>query len=78
LLLEELGYGISLRSADSTQLAAFLYHIPDFAQSLQRYPKQDNQAIQAKLDELLADDAALLQHYHKKRQISLSSLIAER
>jgi uncharacterized protein (TIGR00661 family) len=65
LMLKELGYGKNASRLRSDTIAAFLYRLPDYAEHLQAYDRQGNQAITGKLDELLADDCRLLKRFHK-------------
>ena len=67
-LLEDLNYGKNGRTADSESIGDFLYRLPEYQAALESYPAQDNSAILAKLDELLADDCALAREYHEKRR----------
>ena len=48
-------------------MAAFLYDLPRYGEALERYPRGDNSAILAKVDELLADDCALAREFHARR-----------
>lgn len=66
-LLAKLGYGANLRRADSKSMASFLYHVPDYREALQSYPAADNSAIKTKLDELLADNCAMVRAFHARR-----------
>lgn len=68
LMLKELGYGKNATRLRSDTIAAFLYRLPDYAESLQDYDRQGNQAITAKLDELLADDGRLLKQFYRQRR----------
>ena len=45
----------------------FLYHLPEYRACLTEYSSRGNGEIQAKLDELLADEAALARDYHRRR-----------
>ena len=67
-LLDDLNYGKNGRTADSESIGDFLYRIPEYQSALESYPAQDNSAILAKLDELLADDCTLAREYHEKRR----------
>ena len=75
LCLEQLGYGINAAKADTSTLSEFLSRVPTFAEALQHYSAgyskgsgaAHNTAICVKLDELLADNAALLREFHASR-----------
>lgn len=67
LLLDKLGYGVSASQLRRDTIPAFLYRLPDYAERLQQYDRRGNQAICAKLDELLADDCRLAQASRRKR-----------
>ena len=66
--LNKLGYGVRVDEIRPEAIGHFLYRLPDFQQRLSQYEPGDNRAIQAKLDELLADDGALARRYHEARQ----------
>lgn len=66
-LLEKLGYGMNIRKTTEPAITSFLYHVPDFRARLRSYRTDDNRAIKAKLDELLADDCALAREFHRRR-----------
>jgi len=68
LLLESLGYGKNGRTLSVETIGDFLYRLPEMKQRLESYPRKDNREITAKLDELLAADAALAREFHRKRQ----------
>lgn len=70
LLLDHLNYGRNGRKAGRTEIAEFLYRVPELAERLERYPRADNAAIQAKLGELLADDARLAREFRERRRRS--------
>lgn len=59
-LLAKLKYGANVRRIGEEAVASFLYRLPEYRQQLEDYRAEDNSAIKAKLDELLADNAALL------------------
>lgn len=65
--LGKLGYGMNMPSVSHDAIASFLYHEPDYVEKLREYKAEGNQAIQAKLDELLADDAMKARWYHDHR-----------
>jgi len=74
--LEELGYGMNASRADPATLQAFFDKLPQFAEALEHYADgysnnpnaSENLLICAKLDELLADDGALLRGYQHALQ----------
>ena len=72
-MLEDIGYGKNGRKADAETIGDFLYRIPEYQEALESYKPQDNRAILAKLDELLADDSALAKRFHEKRKGKLAS-----
>lgn len=65
--LEQLGYGIGLETVTPKDIGNFLYHIPDYAEQLRSYESGDRYALTRKLDELLADQAALAKDFHRRR-----------
>jgi len=66
-LLGQLGYGANVRKVSSMAVSSFLYHVQDYAETLQSYTSTDNSAIKEKLDALLADNCALAKEFHFKR-----------
>lgn len=68
LLLEESGCGKNGRERRPETLGDFLYRLPDYRAHLAARPPDDPRAIHAKLDELLADDAALAREFHRRRR----------
>lgn len=72
--LDKLGYGRNAADADIDTLQGFFSQLPRFREALAHYadgysnnPEAPrNGQICAKLDELLADDAALLRQYHNR------------
>ncbi len=66
--LNQLGYGMSIDEAGPEAIGYFLYRLPDFEHRLQQYNPGDHRAITSKLDELLADHAALAKKYHEARR----------
>ena len=65
--LENLGYGMNVRAFSAEAVARFLDRVPEYEARLQGYDATGNHAIEAKLDELLADDAALAREFHRHR-----------
>lgn len=62
-MLEHHGYGAQCRTPDRKQIAAFLYELPHYRATLERYPRSGNTAITDKLDELLADGMRILKTF---------------
>jgi len=67
ILLEERGMGRNGTDADSETVGDFLYRLPEYREQLTAYPRSSNEAICAKLDELLADGCALAREFHRRR-----------
>lgn len=61
------GYGKSVAEVTGEAIGDFLYRLPDYRERLADYRPGDNSEIKAKLDELLADDCALVRQYHESR-----------
>ena len=68
LMLEDSGCGRNGREATRDSVAAFLYDLPRYRAALERYPRGDNSALLAKVDELLADGCAVAREYHARRR----------
>ena len=66
-MLEQLGYGKNAQQLTSETISDFLYRLPDYQTQVDTYEGSDNQQIQQKLDELVADDASAARHYHELR-----------
>ena len=66
-LLGQLSYGVDLREISRESIGNFLYHLPEFKEDLRDYQPKDNQAIKAKVQELLDEDCALAHTFHRKR-----------
>ena len=64
-MLGALGYGAEGQDADETTLASFLHKLPDYERKLESYPRQGNQKILDKLDDLLANDMAELLKFQR-------------
>ena len=56
------------RELTAEAIGDFLYHVPDYAERLKSYEAAGNDAIKAKLDELLENDCALAREFHERRQ----------
>jgi uncharacterized protein (TIGR00661 family) len=52
--LDKKGYGAFWEDLTSGNVESFLSHVPQFAECLARYPRQDNSVLFAGLDELIA------------------------
>lgn len=57
LLIDEMGLGRRARKARGSIIGNFLYRLPEYRDKLADYPRQDNSAIKAKLDTLIAEMA---------------------
>jgi uncharacterized protein (TIGR00661 family) len=66
--LEQLGYGKNLVEPSAEAIGDFLYRLPDYANRLVDYQATHNEAIEGKLDELLADGCAQAREFHRRRQ----------
>lgn len=65
--LEELGYGKNSPQPSAEAIGDFLYRLPDYESSLSKVEFDDGKAIKNKLDELLADEGAVLKRYRARR-----------
>jgi uncharacterized protein (TIGR00661 family) len=52
--LDKMGYGAYWEELSKERVESFLFNLPHFAERLSQYPRQDNSALFAKLDELIA------------------------
>ena len=76
LCLEQLDFGCNGKWADLATVQGFFQKLPQFSKALSHYPDgysnnpdaPRNLQICAKLDDLLANDAALLRHHQQARQ----------
>lgn len=68
LMLAKLGYGCHAPRIRGDTVAAYLYHLPEYAAALDTYDRQGNQAIIRKLDALLANDCRELTYFHEQRR----------
>ena len=57
--LDRLGYGAWWKELEKEKIESFLYNLPLFTENVGRYPRQDNSALLAKLDQLIADSASV-------------------
>jgi uncharacterized protein (TIGR00661 family) len=67
ILLADQGYGKNGRELTDESIGDFLYHLPEYKDRLGQYVGEDNHRIEAKLDQLLADDCALAREFHRRR-----------
>lgn len=65
--LGEMGYGAWWEELNKERVESFLYNLPHYRQNLERYPRQGNDALFAKLDALIAQ-------YTRKRFIRAGAL----
>ncbi len=65
--LDRLGFGQGLPMPDSSAIAAFLYHLPEFEAQLEGYQAEANAAILGMVARLTADGGALARDYHHRR-----------
>ena len=68
LLLTRCGYGKRAHAPDVDTIGEFLYRLPEYRSCLATYTSSDNSAITGKLDELLADGAALAREFYDRRR----------
>ncbi len=66
-MLEQLGYGKNAQQLTPETVSDFIYRLPDYQARLSGYAAQDNHQILAKLDDLVADDAAEARRFHALR-----------
>ncbi len=66
--LAQMGCGKNAPDVTAESVGDFLYRLPDYRDRLTDYAASDNREIKAKLDELLADDCALLRDFHEHRR----------
>ncbi|HKR97032.1 MAG TPA: glycosyltransferase family protein, partial [Candidatus Angelobacter sp.] len=52
--VNKMGYGAFWEKLDKEKVESFLFNLPLYAEKLQSYPRSGNQALLAKLDELIA------------------------
>ncbi|TCI05281.1 hypothetical protein EZV61_04805 [Corallincola luteus] len=64
-MLDKQGLGKACLQPDQDAIAAFLYQLPDYEQALSLYQGCGNQGMQDKLDQLLANDMALLKSFKR-------------
>jgi len=67
LLLDESGYGANGRGCTRETIGAFLERVTDYASNLQGYERSDIGPLLAKIDQLLADGAALARDFRVRR-----------
>jgi uncharacterized protein (TIGR00661 family) len=66
-LLADAGYGRNGRGGGADLVGDFLYRLPEYRARLADYPRADNGAIAAKLEELVADGGAAARRFHARR-----------
>nr|WP_233496491.1 glycosyltransferase family protein [Corallincola holothuriorum] len=64
-MLDKQGLGKACLQPDQDAIAAFLYQLPDYELALSLYQGCGNQGMQDKLDQLLANDMALLKSFKR-------------
>lgn len=52
--VDKMGYGAFWEKLDKEKVESFLFNLPHYVEKLQSYPRSGNQALLAKLDELIA------------------------
>jgi uncharacterized protein (TIGR00661 family) len=52
--LERTGYGAWWKELNKERVESFLFNLPQYAETLRSYPRQDNTALLAKVDDLIA------------------------
>ena len=67
ILLAEQGYGKCCGRVTVDAVGDFLYRLPEYRSNLQTWRAAGSREIEAKLDELLANECALAQEYHRAR-----------
>ena len=67
-LLARLKYGLNLRRIRTEAIGNFLYRLPDYSSYLNNYRAEDNGAIKAMLEDLLADNCLRARGFHDKRR----------
>jgi uncharacterized protein (TIGR00661 family) len=53
--LNQTGYGAWWRELNKERVESFLFNLPQYIENLRSYPRQDNTALLAKVDELIAN-----------------------
>lgn len=67
-LLARLKYGVNLRRIRTEAVGNFLYRLPEYADNLNAYRAENNSAIKAMLEELLAENCLLAKQFYNKRR----------
>ena len=67
-LFAESGFGTNGRALDAQMIRDFLARLPELEERLSKYERPDGSALLGRLDELLADDAALAKDFHARRR----------
>lgn len=65
--LGQLSFGKSCDEVDAEKIGDFLYRLPEYREKLSEYPRQGNEAILAKLDDLLDEEGKQLRWFHHHR-----------
>lgn len=68
LLLKETGFGKNGRKGTAEALGDFLYRLPEYRAALASHEPKGNEAIQSKLLELVAGDAAEARAFYERRR----------
>jgi len=64
-MLDLMGYGAEADAVDEASLAGFFYKLPDYERNLENYPREGNQQITDKLDQLLENEMKKLLEYKR-------------
>lgn len=67
-LLADAGYGKNGRGGGAELVGDFLYRLPEYRARLAEYPRADNGAIAAKLEEIVADGGREARAWHERRR----------
>ena len=69
-LLHSLAYGANGTKICRETISSFLYHLPDYKEKLKGYRAEDNSALTAKIDKLLANNCALLKKIQQAAKLT--------
>jgi len=58
----KMGYGSYWEELNKERVEAFLFHLPQYLENLKQYPRQDNSALLAKVDALIAQHVEAPSH----------------
>jgi len=53
--VDKVGYGTYWDELNKERVESFLYNLPHYKENLKSYPRQDNSALLAKVDALIAE-----------------------